>query len=50
MSTNKPSISSVVLEIDPWGALNFFSGKGVQPGFPKCGACELILASEIGGL
>ena len=25
-----------------------FSGRGVQPGFPKCGACELIIASEIG--
>ena len=32
------------------GALNFFSGRGVWPGFPKCGACELILASEKGGL
>ena len=27
-----------------------FSGRGVLPGFPKCGACELILASEKGGL
>ena len=25
-----------------WGALNFFSGRSVQPRFPKCGACELI--------
>ena len=32
------------------GALNFFSGRGVWPGFPKCGACELIPASERGGL
>ena len=32
------------------GALNFFSGRGVQPGFPKCGACELTFASEKGGL
>ena len=32
----------------PWGALNFFSGRGVQPGFLKCGACELIFASEKG--
>ena len=32
------------------GALNFFSGRGVRPGFPKCGACELTLASEKGGL
>ena len=23
------------------GALNFFSGGGVQAEFPKCGACEL---------
>ena len=28
----------------------FFSGRGVQPGFPKCGACELIFASERRGL
>ena len=32
------------------GALDFFSGRGVQPGFPKCGACELTFASEKGGL
>ena len=30
------------------GALNFFSGRGVRPGFPKCGACELTFASEKG--
>ena len=30
------------------GALNFFSGRGVQPGFLKCGACELLFASEKG--
>ena len=24
----------------------FFSGRGVRPGFPKCGACELIFASD----
>ena len=30
----------------PGGALNFFSGRGVRPGFPKCGACELTFASE----
>ena len=36
----------------PRGALNyfFFSGRGVQPGFPKCGAWELIFASEKRGL
>ena len=28
------------------GELNFFSCKGVRPGFPKCGPCELIFASE----
>ena len=28
------------------GTLNFFSGRGVRPRFLKCGACELILASE----
>ena len=32
------------------GALNFFSGRGVWSRFPKCGACELIFASEKGGL
>ena len=32
------------------GALNFFSGKGVRPGFPKCGACELTFASKKGDL
>ena len=32
----------------PGGALNIFSGRGVWPGFPKCGACELIFASEKG--
>ena len=30
------------------GALNLFSGRGVQPGFPKYGACELTIASEKG--
>ena len=28
----------------------FFSGGGVRPGFPKCGSCELIIASEKGVL
>ena len=32
------------------GHSNFFSGRGVRPGFPKCGACELAFASEKGGL
>ena len=35
---------------NPGGALNFFSGRGVRPGIPKCGACELLFASEKGGL
>ena len=35
---------------NPRGALNFFSGRGLRPGFPKCGACELTFASETGGL
>ena len=35
---------------NPGGALNFFSGRGVRPGFLKCGACELTFASEKGGL
>ena len=30
------------------GALDFFSGRGVRSGFPKCGACELLFASEKG--
>ena len=32
------------------GGTQLFSGRGVQPGFPKCGACELTFASEKGGL
>ena len=32
----------------PLGALNFSSGRGVRPGFPKCGACKLTFASEKG--
>ena len=39
-----------VLLCNPGGALNFFSGRGVRPGFLKCGACELTFASEKGGL
>ena len=34
----------------PGGALSFLSGRGVRPGFPKCGACERQFASEKGGL
>ena len=30
------------------GGTQLFSGRGVWPGFPKWGACELILASEKG--
>ena len=32
------------------GGTQLFSGKGVQPGFLKCGAGELLFASERGGL
>ena len=32
------------------GGTQLFSGRCVRPGFPKCGACELIPASERGGL
>ena len=32
------------------GTQLFFSGRGVRPGFPKCGTCELTFASEKGGL
>ena len=35
---------------DPGRALNFYSGRGVRPRFLKCGACELIIASEKGVL
>ena len=34
----------------PRGGHSNFSGRGVRPGFPKCGACELTYASEKGGL
>ena len=39
-----------MINTSPGGALNFFSGRGVRPGFPKCGACELTFTSEKGGL
>ena len=32
------------------GDTQLFSGRGVRPVFPKCGACELTFASEKGGL
>ena len=35
---------------DPALALNFFSGRGVQPRFPKCGACDLTFATDLGEL
>ena len=31
------------------GHSTFFSGRGVRPGFLKCGACELTYASAKGG-
>ena len=34
------------VNICPGGHSTFFSGRGVWPGFPKCGACELTFASE----
>ena len=36
--------------VHKYGALNFLSSRGVQPRFPKCGACKLIFASERGAL
>ena len=36
--------------LTPGGHSTFFSGRGVRPGFPKCGACELTFDSEKGGL
>ena len=42
------SVYEISGELNGRGALNFFSGRGVRPGFPKCGACKLILASEKG--
>ena len=38
------------MDISPLGGTQLFSGRGVRPGFPKCGACELTFASEKGGL
>ena len=35
---------------NPGGGTQLFSGRGVRPGFPKCGSCELIFASKKGGL
>ena len=32
------------------GALNLFSGRDVRPGFPKCEACKIMLATERGVL
>ena len=49
-STTQPNGPRANDGISGAGARNFFSGRGVWPGFPKCGACELIFASEKGGL
>ena len=37
---------------NPDGGTQLFSSRGVRPRFPKCGACELIIATifNIGGL
>ena len=32
----------------PWGGTQLFSGRGVRPGFLKCGVCGLTFASERG--
>ena len=34
----------------PEGGTQLCSGRGVRPRFPKCGACELTVASEKEGL
>ena len=39
----------VTFDFPPLGALNFFLGRGVRPGFPKCGACKLLLLWKGGG-
>ena len=50
-NTHTPHIIQTYIPYShPGGALNFFLGKGVQPGFPKYGACELTFTSEKGGL
>ena len=48
VNSNSMELSYHSLSWYPGGALNFFSGRGVRPGFPKCGACELTFASERG--
>ena len=47
---SKLYIHELRLELSSGGGTQLFSGRGVRPGFPKWGACELILASEKGGL
>ena len=54
MEDEPPPLRSEVLEALHGGGgtqlFFFFSGRGVRPGFPKCGACELLFAFERGGL
>ena len=44
------SLSGLKVFIGGGGGTQLFSGRGVRPGFPKGGACELTFASEKGGL
>ena len=46
----KTLMPSVCNESGGGGGTQLFSGRGVRPRFPKCGACELTFASEKGGL
>ena len=51
LSRNITFIAHIVPGYFPRGwHLNIFSGKGVPPRNPKCGACEMIFASERGVL
>ena len=39
----EPAFLFMRIVTESGGALNFFSGRGMRPGFLKCGDCELIL-------
>ena len=43
-------MDKLVTELLPGGGTQLFSGRGVRPRFPKCGACELTFTSEKVGL
>ena len=49
-SYQQSSSLSLFKESHPGGGTQLFSGRGVRPEFPKCGACELTFASEKGEL